>query len=117
MPQSYQLAQTYAPVDDFEQQLAALDLSPDQFCQAIGIARITYDRICRNRVASRQTAILVAAGFALAHGSISPVAAMQRLFVPRPRVVMEEVDVQNGQRRFRRRGASGGSGSIAAYTG
>ena len=89
MPQSYQLAQTFAPAPDFDERLAALDLSVLRLCSCTGITASTYGRMQRLRTVSRKTAQRIASGFALAHGGINPQTAFSVLFIPLPRVVMD----------------------------
>lgn len=89
MARPYQLAQTFELAPDFDERLAALGLTTLQLCKCVGLTASTCLRLQRLRSVSRKTALLIASGFALAHGAMHPHTALRSLFVARPRVVME----------------------------
>ncbi|MDZ4721434.1 MAG: hypothetical protein SH847_23475 [Roseiflexaceae bacterium] len=99
MPQPYQLAQTFAPTSDFDQQLATLNLDATHLCTCSGVPPSTYIRMRRLRSASRRTAQRIAYGFALAHGAMKPKIAFGMLFTANPRVVMESNSCGRHHRR------------------
>ncbi|MDW8213091.1 MAG: hypothetical protein RMJ55_06020 [Roseiflexaceae bacterium] len=100
MPHPYELAQTYAPRPDFEERIAAIAPTPGEFCRLTGLPYATYMRILRLGRTSKRTALRIARVYALANDQITIREALDLLFVPRPRVVMEPVP---GTNRFRRR--------------
>lgn len=100
MPQPYALAQTYAPRPDFAEHIATIAATPTEFCLQAGLPYATYMRVIRMRSASKKTALRIARTYALAHDQYTIRAALELLFEPRPRVVMEPVP---GTNRFRRR--------------
>jgi hypothetical protein len=89
MAQPYELARTFAPAADFDEQLAKLNLDGTYLCTCVGISTSTYTRMQRMRTVSRKTAQRIARGFALVHGRINPNKAFEMLFTARPRVVMD----------------------------
>jgi hypothetical protein len=99
MAKPYELAQTFAPTEDFNEQLATLNLDVTYLCTSLGISTSTYVRMQRMRTVSRKTAQRIAHGFALAHGRINPNKAFGMLFTARPRVVMEPNPCGSNYRR------------------
>lgn len=111
MPHPYELAQTYAPRSDFAERIAAIAPTPGEFCRLTGLPYATYMRILRVGRTSKRTALRIARIYALAHDQLTVREALDILFVPRPRVVMEPIP---GTNRFRRRvhGASSDTQSV-----
>ncbi len=101
MAQSYRLSQTYAPTEEFDQYMAALQIDMDQFCYGIGIHPSTLERIQRLRTTSRKTAQRVSYGFAIIHGAIQPQQAFTLLFTPRAPKFMDLCAISNVFRRRR----------------
>jgi hypothetical protein len=100
MPHSYELAQTYAPRPDFEARIAAIAPTPGEFCRLTGLPYATYMRILRVGRTSKRTALRIARIYALVNDQITIREALDLLFLPCPRVVMEPIP---GTNRFRRR--------------
>lgn len=100
MPHPYELAQTYAPRPDFAERIAVIAPTPGEFCRLTGLPYATYMRILRLGRTSKRTALRIARIYALANDRITVREALDLLFVPRPRVVMEPIP---GTNRFRRR--------------
>lgn len=100
MPQPYELAQTYAPRPDFAERIAAIAPTPGEFCRLTGLPYATYMRILRVGRTSKRTALRIARIYALANDQVTIREALDLLFMPRPRVVMEPIP---GTNRFRRR--------------
>lgn len=104
MPQPYELAQTYAPRSTFAESIATIAATPQDFCRLAGLPYATYMRVIRMRSASKKTALRIARTYAIVHAHVSVREAIEALFEPRPRVIMEPIP---GTNRFRRRDAEG----------
>ncbi|MFQ3633750.1 hypothetical protein [Roseiflexus sp.] len=100
MPHPYELAQTYAPRPDFEARIAAIAPTPGEFCRLTGLPYATYMRVLRVGRTSKRTALRIAKIYALVNDQVTIREALDLLFMPRPRVVMEPIP---GTNRFRRR--------------
>ena len=100
MPYPYELAQTYAPRPDFAERIATIASTPGEFCRLAGLPYATYMRVLRTKRTSKRTALRIARVYALAHDQLTIREALNTLFEPRPRVVMEPIP---GTNRYRRR--------------
>jgi hypothetical protein len=114
MPHPYELAQTYAPRPDFAERIAAVAPTPGEFCRLTGLPYATYMRILRVGRTSKRTALRIARIYALAHDQITIREALDLLFCPRPRVIMEPIP---GTNRFRRRVDDSSSSAQSAVNG
>ena len=100
MPYPYELAQTYAPRPDFAERIATVAPTPVEVCRLAGLPYATYMRVLRTKRTSKRTALRIARVYALTHDHLTIREALDTLFEPRPRVVMEPVP---GTNRYRRR--------------
>ncbi|MGB9754602.1 MAG: hypothetical protein C0183_22215 [Roseiflexus castenholzii] len=114
MPHPYELAQTYAPRPEFAERIATIAPKPGEFCRLTGLPYATYMRILRVGRTSKRTALRIARVYALANAQITIREALDLLFVPRPRVVMEPIP---GTNRFRRRADDPPSDAQSAFHG
>ncbi|ABQ92394.1 hypothetical protein [Roseiflexus sp. RS-1] len=114
MPYPYELAQTYAPRPDFAERIATVAPTPVEFCRLAGLPYATYMRVLRTKRTSKRTALRIARVYALTHDHLTIREALDTLFEPRPRVVMEPVP---GTNRYRRRADASSSGAHPAGNG